>query len=75
MEKQAIVDESGKWVTNKGAFPFTDPGTGVKYEPRQPTKVKVTEWVMHQPVLEYEGKDKDLEAFYKAKEPKVEVKK
>lgn len=63
MERQAIVDEDGVWVTNSGSFPFTDPSTKVRYEPGTRTKAHPTEWMLHQKVLDYTGKAEALEAF------------
>lgn len=72
MTAKKVIDEDGKWITNKGAFNFTDPGTGNRYEPGLPTKAKVTDWILTQSVLEFEGKDK---AYAERFKPKVEEKK
>ena len=51
MEQAIVVDEKGSWYVNVGAFAFTDPTTGVRFEPQTPMKVVASEWVKGQPVL------------------------
>jgi len=51
MEQAIVVDEKGSWYVNVGEFAFTDPTTGVRFEPRTPMKVVASEWVKGQPVL------------------------
>lgn len=74
MERQAVINEDGTWVTNTAQFPFIDPQSGVRFEPGVRTKVKITEWVTRQTVMEYEGKEEDL-AAYEAAKAKVEANK
>lgn len=72
MERQAVINEDGTWVTNTAQFPFIDPETSVRFEPGVRTKVKITDWLIQQTVMEYEGKDKDL-AAYEAAKAKIEA--
>lgn len=72
MERQTVIDEDGEWITNTALFPFTDPTTGVRFEPGTRTKAKVTLWVTTQSVLDYRNKDDDV-ADYEAKLAQVEA--
>lgn len=50
MSEIKVVDLEGRWVVNPHAYPFPDPETGVRFEPKVPTKVKVDKgsWVAGQ---------------------------
>lgn len=68
MQTRTIYDSKGVWLVNTGAFPFVDPETGARFEPRVPTKAQKTDWVKSQPVMtdwvdpdEATQPDKDVE--------------
>lgn len=47
-----VIDRKGEWFVNTGAFPFTDPTSGVTFTPGRPTCVNPTPWMKGQPVLQ-----------------------
>ncbi len=51
METRKIFDSKGVWLINKGAYPFVDPTTNCRFDPRVPTQAPRTEWVKSQPTL------------------------
>jgi hypothetical protein len=52
MQQQTIHDKSGVWLINTAGFPFVDPESGCRFEPRVPTKAKETAWVRGQAVIQ-----------------------
>ena len=66
---QKVYDEDGVWVVNTGMCRFVDPTTGHYFEPGIRTKVKLTDWLEFQPVIQ----KPEVEAP-KKEEPKKEEK-
>lgn len=46
-----VYAENGVILTNTSRYPFTDPSTGIRYEPGQSVQVEPTEWTESQSVL------------------------
>ncbi len=51
MARLLVVDKEAGWFVNIGAFSFTDPSTGVCFEPGVETQVKQSDWMKGQPVI------------------------
>lgn len=43
-----VYDPKGSLVRNKGAFPFTDPTTGLVFDPEHTYKADITPWLQGQ---------------------------
>lgn len=61
MQQQIVVDQDGEWFVNQGAFPFTDPTSGVRFEPSVQVKVKRSDWMKGQPVIAAVPQEKPAE--------------
>lgn len=42
-----VVDKTGIWLLNRGAFPMQQPG-GHRFVPGQPTKIDLDDWIKGQ---------------------------
>ena len=62
MERQTVIDEDGVWVSNTGNFTFTDPTTMIRHEPGTRTKCRITDWLLTQPVMAFDGKEEAIAA-------------
>ena len=40
------------WFLNTAQFPFVDPTSGVRFEPRIPVRTLLTDWMKSQPTIE-----------------------
>lgn len=52
MAEMVVIDKNGQWFQNVGAFPFTDPETGVCFPPGVQVQVKLSNWMKGQPVIQ-----------------------
>jgi hypothetical protein len=57
-EQFLVVDKDGALVTNTGAYTFTDPTTGVQFSAGETKQIKVTPWLLSQPVFKVEKVEK-----------------
>ena len=54
MEAPVTHNESpeASWFLNVAQFPFVDPTSGVRFEPRTPVRTVLTDWMKSQPTIE-----------------------
>lgn len=48
----SVINKSGVWLVNRAQFALHDPESSTRFEPGEPTKATLTDWVKAQPTIQ-----------------------